>query len=147
MPRRPPSAAPAVLGQGRRGGRLRSRNLADREKKALGVVAFALDEGFADPEFQALGAAERRADVQAGVRKYRTALAFTGGDAEAALWADLRAWDQARSGPRFRPAQRTCLGPLCHGRVAFASAHAGERLCKRCRDHISALYGICGDQL
>ena len=49
------------------------------------------------------------------------------------------------------PAQRTCLGPLCRGKVAFASTHAGNRLCEKCRNHqldqIAKLYGLQRDQL
>jgi len=56
-----------------------------------------------------------------------------------------RAWlarlDERVSSPRFKPAERTCLGPLCRGASTFRSEHAGERLCKRCKARLRELYG------
>lgn len=52
-----------------------------------------------------------------------------------------RAWRERLRSPRYRPARRTCIGPLCRGRRSFQSEHCGERLCPRCKAHLNALYG------
>lgn len=47
--------------------------------------------------------------------------------------------------PRFQPAMRSCLGPRCRGRRTFLSAHAGERLCGRCKSLLNRRYGAFDD--
>jgi len=88
-------------------------------------------------------------------RKVRSALAasFPGQDIPEELveglgrlqedldWRDHLAWAEARSGPRFRPGRRTCLGPLCRGRRTFDSDHAGIRVCEACRALLARRYG------
>lgn len=47
-----------------------------------------------------------------------------------------------RSDPRFDPAMRVCLGPLCIGRRRFQSEHAGHRICPACRASLRRLGGV-----
>lgn len=54
-------------------------------------------------------------------------------------------WRRRLRDPRLMPAMRRCLGPVCWGRRTFHSAHAGDRICPRCRALLHRLYGIGDD--
>lgn len=49
---------------------------------------------------------------------------------------------QRQRDPRFNPAMRACLGPLCLGRRHFRSEHAGHRICPACREALRRVYGV-----